>query len=134
MAGGVSSKDADAPYWEGLRSGKLLIQKCEACGNWQWPAVYRCSDCGRWDPPWVETAKKGTLFSWTRTWQNFPGLEPLGLPFISVLVSLDEAGGHRLMGTLAGDDANIAIGKPVTGEIIERTLHGQAMPTIVWRL
>jgi len=126
--------DADAPYWEGLRNGRLMLQKCEACGHWQWPAVFRCSDCGTWSPPWREIAPKGTLFSWTRTWQAFPGLEPLGLPFISVLVALDEADGHRLMGTLAGDDAGIAIGKPVKGEIIERTLGGQTMPTVVWRL
>ena len=131
---GTGEKQADAPYWEGLREGALRIQKCDGCGSWQWPAVYRCGECGRWDPPWRDVAMHGTIFSWTRTWQAFPGLELFGLPFITVLVELAGAGGVRLMGILDGEDEGIAIGKPVQGEIIERTMQGEVMPTVVWRL
>ena len=126
--------DADGPYWEGLQNGRLMIQCCQTCGAWHWPAVYRCSKCETWEPEWREVAPRGTIFTWTRNWQKIPGLEPLGLPFISMLVSLDEAGDNRLMGTLEGDDTGIAIGKPVTGEIISRTLNGITTPTMVWRL
>jgi uncharacterized OB-fold protein len=134
MAGaGIDPKQADAPYWEGLGNGKLRIQKCD-CSAWQWPAVFRCSDCGRWDPPWRDVATSGKIFSWTRTFQAFPGLESFGLPFVNVLVELDDAGGTRLMGVLADGDGEIAIGDCVKGEIIERTMHGATMPTVVWRL
>ena len=26
----------DKPYWDGLLEGKILVQRCGDCGNWQW--------------------------------------------------------------------------------------------------
>ena len=80
--------EADQPYWDNLRAGRLTMQKCEACNNWQWPAVFRCTECGAWDPPWQDVKMEGTVFSWIRTFQNF-GLDYLPPPFVSVLVALD---------------------------------------------
>ena len=123
--------EADQPYWDNLRAGRLTMQKCEACNNWQWPAVFRCTECGAWDPPWQDVKMEGTVFSWIRTFQNF-GLDYLPPPFVSVLVALDGADGNRLMGTLEVDNEDVAIGKKVTGKIITRTIGDRPLPTIVW--
>ena len=67
-------------------------------------------------------------------WQPVPGLESLGLPFVSVLVQLDEAGGNRLMGTLSGSGDGPKLGAAVTGEVVERTLNGVTRSILTWRL
>ena len=36
----------DAPYWDGLAAGKLLLPRCCGCRAWRWPADHRCGGCG----------------------------------------------------------------------------------------
>ena len=38
-----------APYWEGTRRRKLLIQKCGGCGAWQWGPEWICHRCHSFD-------------------------------------------------------------------------------------
>ena len=90
---------ADEAYWTGLAQGEVKVQRCSSCNHWHVPAVWRCGECGSWDLQWHTVAPRGRVFSWTRTWHEFGAPRELGLPFISVVVELDDAGGRRLMGT-----------------------------------
>ena len=40
------NENVDAPYWRALSDQRLVMQRCDICGRWSWPAVCRCGDCG----------------------------------------------------------------------------------------
>jgi uncharacterized OB-fold protein len=110
---------ADGPYWNALAEGKLVLPRCGGCGRWHWPAVHRCGACGTWDPAWQSVEMKGRVFSWTRTWHPFDGSEGIGVPYVSLIVALPQAGHRRVLGLLDGDDAGLAIGAAVSGRASE---------------
>lgn len=130
----VVSTGADQAYWDGLAEGRVLMQRCAACGVWHWPAVWRCAECGGWDQAWVEIEPTGEIFTWTRTWHPFPGTEALGSPFVSLVVGLPGAGGRRLTGLLEGDADGVAIGARVRGRVAETAIMGRVIPALRWRL
>jgi uncharacterized OB-fold protein len=106
----------DIPFWDGLAEGRLLIQHCPGCGAWVWPTQWACPECHRFDPVWEEVEPRGTVFSWTRTWQKFTPEFASLVPYITVVVELDGAGGTRLLGLLLGnDELDPVLGEPVEG-------------------
>lgn len=123
---------ADAPYWNGLTEGRLVLPQC-ACGDWLWPAVSQCGTCGSADIQWREQAMRGTIFSWTRTWHRFGFTENIDLPFISIVASV-EGCGIRLLGRLDDpDQIDPVIGENVSGRIGATRVGERDIPTIIWR-
>lgn len=61
---------ADA-FFAGAREGRLMIQRCAACGTHQFAlpgrdaAVCRCRTCGAPRPPWIAATGDGTVVSFT---------------------------------------------------------------------
>lgn len=129
----MSGRDgADAPYWEGLEEGRLMLPRCDGCDRWMWPAGRRCGRCGGVGIHWVERPMTGTVFSWTRTWHRFGGTEGLELPFTSVVAEIDGCG-VRLLGHL--DDPNKvdpAIGEALHGRPDVSLVGDRQVPTIRW--
>lgn len=54
-----------APYWEGARQGKLLLQRCGDCGTLRFFPRYLCTACGSDRTDWVEASGRGTVHSFT---------------------------------------------------------------------
>src|SRR5690348_10801363 len=53
------------PYWEGAKAGKLLIQKCSACGALQfYPRTY-CTHCLSESMAWIEASGRGEIYTFT---------------------------------------------------------------------
>ncbi len=46
------------PYWEGLKAGRLVIQRCSGCGIWQWGPEWICHSCHCFDLAWEEVRRK----------------------------------------------------------------------------
>lgn len=108
----------DAPYWEGLARGVLLLQRCPACSAWVWGPQWTCPTCQNPSLQWEEVEMVGSVYSWTRTWQPFAPEFAGELPYVSVLVELPNAGARRLLGLLLGDPTvDPRIGEPVRGRI-----------------
>lgn len=123
---------ADAPYWDGLEQGKLMLPRCNGCDRWIWPAAHRCGACGSTGVRWVERSMTATVFSWTRTWHAFGGAESLGLPFTTVLVDIDDCG-IRLLGRLDDPDRiDPKLGELLTGRIGRTQAGDDSIPTIIW--
>ena len=123
----VSEPDGLAqPYWSGLRQGRLLVQRCAACGTWQFAPEWICHQCRAFDPAWVEVAPRGRIYSWERVWHPaHPALASHG-PYLAVLVELPHAGGVRMVGNLLGDpQQEVVIGCAVRG-VFEH--HHEAQP------
>jgi len=116
----------DAPYWQGLREQRLLLQRCNACQRFQWGPEWICHRCHSFDLGYAETTAQGVIYSHERVWHPVhPALKEQG-PYIVVLVALPQADNVRLVGNLLGDPLQpITIGAPVTG-IFEH--HAEADP------
>ena len=92
-----------------------MVQRCGACGTWQWGPEWLCHECHSFDMKWVEVEGRGTIYSWTRCWHPVhPALKGFG-PYIAVVVELPQAGKIRMLGNLLGDpQQDVQIGASVT--------------------
>lgn len=123
-----------APFWAGLRQGRLLVQRCAHCGSWQFGPEWICHRCLAFDPAWTEVEPAGRIYSWERVWHPVhPALQAHG-PYLAVLVELPHAGGIRMLGNLLGDPMqDVRIGGAVQG-VFEP--HDEAAPPytlLQWR-
>lgn len=125
------SVGAEAEYWDGLLAGELRLQRCAGCKAWHWPAVFRCARCGSWEHEWEPVALTGTVYSWTRSWHPFGGLETIEKPFVIAVVALEGGGGARLVGIM-DDPGKVRIGQAVRGRITSSPFGAGNIPSIRW--
>lgn len=131
---GPSPDGLDAPHWDGLRAGRLLLQRCTDCRTWVWSPRPICPGCHCFDMGWEAVEPRGTIYSWTRTWQPFARESTGHLPYVVVLVELPAADGRRVMGVLAQSDGVIPkIGAAVHGAI-EQPPDDAHWPLVRWHL
>lgn len=116
-----------APYWEGARDNKLLLQRCSDCGTLRFFPRYLCTECGSDNTDWVEAAGRGTVHSFTVVHRAaFPEFQAQ-TPYVVALVDLEE--GPRMMSNIVGDDAlEVEIGDAVTVEFEDRGSEGAKVP------
>ncbi|MEU2435221.1 bifunctional MaoC family dehydratase N-terminal/OB-fold nucleic acid binding domain-containing protein [Streptomyces rubradiris] len=100
----------NAGFWQGVAGGRLLIQRCTACGTLRHPWLPGCNACGGlgWDT--VEASGEGTVYSYVVVHHPpVPGFDP---PYAVALVELAE--GVRMVGDLVGVSYDeVRIGMPV---------------------
>ncbi len=128
---GPETEDA-APFLEGLRARRLVLQRCRACRRWRWPLAPVCPYCRSPELDWEELSGRGAVHSWVRYRRSYlPEFEPL-MPYVVVSVALAE--GPRMFGRLRdcdiGCDIEPYIGMPVRA-IVERFAGGGRMPAFV---
>ncbi|MDO8277908.1 MAG: OB-fold domain-containing protein [Burkholderiaceae bacterium] len=105
-----------APFQDGLREGRLMLQRCAACHRFQWGPEWICHRCHSFDVQWESVEPVGTLYSWTRIWHpTHPVLQARG-PYLAAIVELPHADNVRVVGNLLGDAHQVPqIGAPVRG-------------------
>lgn len=105
--------EENRPFWEGCKQGKLLLQYCDACEQYQfYPRLY-CMHCGSQNTRWVETSGRGVVYSYTIIRQNKSPEFRDGVPYNVALIQLEE--GPRMMSNvvdIAPDDLRVDL--PVT--------------------
>ena len=101
-----------APYWEGMKQGRLLLQACADCGKVRHYPRPVCPHCYSLAHRWVEAKGTGAVHSWTISHHAFhPGFKP-ELPYI--LATVDLAEGVRMQAQLKVADAKaLKLGLPV---------------------
>ena len=109
------SKDGvDTGYWEAARRHELAVQRCGACGAWQWEPEWLCRRCGSAPLQWQPVSGRGRIFSWARIWHPVHPALSEACPYIVVVVELPDADNLRMVGNLLGDHHQEAIiGAPV---------------------
>ena len=111
--------EISAPFWEGLKAERLLIQQCNACQHWVFYPRRHCPSCLAHDLSWREVSGGASLYSFTvariPTMPDFADEMPQKL----AVIELDE--GVRINTTLVGlEEDQIHIGmrlKPVFAEV-----------------
>jgi uncharacterized protein len=88
------------PYWEGLREGKFMVQRCTACGRLRHYPRPLCSGCFSFDAEWTTLSGRGIVHSWTICHHAFLPAFKSWLPYIVAIADLE--GGVRVNLQLAG--------------------------------
>ncbi|WP_269688715.1 MULTISPECIES: OB-fold domain-containing protein [Halopseudomonas] len=110
-----------APFWNGLKEGRVQLQQCNSCQQWTFYPRRHCSHCLSHDLSWKEVSGAGTLYTFTvariPTLPEFAGAEPQ----ILAVVELEQ--GVRMNTTLVGlapDDIRVGMAvKPVRARVSE---------------
>ena len=111
-------------FWNALKEGKLMIQRCSSCAQLRHPPRPMCPRCNalEWDS--IEACGRGVLHSFVLPrhpqWPWFEGT------YVVALVELEE--GTRIVSNLCEvDAADVTIGMPVEA-FVEHFDNGVALP------
>jgi uncharacterized OB-fold protein len=102
------------PFWAGCAERRLLVQHCLDCGAFQCPARLLCRNCRGNAFDWHESDGRGRIYTYTIA--HHPGSPALReqVPYVVVVVQLDDCGGVRLISNLVGETvADVAVDRPV---------------------
>ncbi|MEI7714200.1 MAG: OB-fold domain-containing protein [Rhodospirillales bacterium] len=89
-----------APFFDGARDGKLMLQHCTACDGWSFPVRERCPHCFAPKLEWRAASGKGTLYTFAIMHQvmnpGFAGQTPYNVS------QVDLAEGVRMVSNVIG--------------------------------
>ncbi len=102
-------------FWQGLREGRLPIQRCRTCGRLRHPPEPMCPSCRSLEWEAVPSSGRGVVYSFVVMHHPpVPGFEP---PFAVGLIELEE--GVRIVANIIGiENERISIGMPVELELL----------------
>jgi uncharacterized protein len=84
-------------HYRGMLAGKLLINRCAACGYWIYPHRPLCPRCLSWDVRASEVSGRGKVFMFTLIHQLREPGGRLREPLIAAAVELVEQPGLRYL-------------------------------------
>lgn len=119
--------NADArPYFDGAAEGRLMLQRCPACGHVRFLPAYLCPACWSDQVEWFAASGRGRVATFSVVHRApTPDFADL-VPYVVALIDLEE--GPRMMSNILGDDAlDVAIDDPVAVCFEERE-GGVMMP------
>jgi uncharacterized OB-fold protein len=88
----------DAPLWESIRARRMRLQRCAACGAWQYPPGPGCPECLSEALEWREVSGGARVVSWAVFHRQYLPAYPA--PYNVVVVRLDE--GPLMVSNLEG--------------------------------
>jgi len=89
-------------FWTGGATGELRITRCQACGLWLHPPRPVCRRCRSRAVEPESVSGLGTV--WTYTVNHQPWVPDIAVPYVLVIVELDEQPGLRLTTRLVETD------------------------------
>ena len=102
------------PFWEAAARGELAIQRCDGCGRYQHPPRPLCEGCAESRFSYPAVSGRGRVHGYTTNHQrNVAGFED-AVPYVNLIVELEEQPMLCLVGDLPADEADwVAVGAPV---------------------
>lgn len=99
-------------YWESCKNNKLMIQKCEDCGQHIFYPRQLCPHCMSENLAWVESSGKGIIYSYTVVHRPRHPAFMDKVPYVVALITLEE--GVRMMSNIINIDVDqVRCGMPV---------------------
>ena len=99
------------PWFSACAEGRLLIQRCEDCGHYQFYPRVICSSCASSNVQWVEASGKARLTSFSVVRRAVS--RAYEAPYVVALVELQE--GPRMMSNIIDvDPQTVRIGAPLS--------------------
>jgi uncharacterized OB-fold protein len=103
------------PFWDGAREGRLVIRRCNACGEASFYPRPFCPKCWSEDVSWIDASGRATLYTWSVVHVNDLPPFPERVPYVAAIVTLEE--GPRMMTNVVGvgfDDLDAEMALQVT--------------------
>jgi uncharacterized protein len=94
-------------HYRGMLAGKLLINRCAACGYWVYPHRPLCPQCLSWDVRPTEISGRGKVFMFTLIHQVREPGGRLREPIVAAAVELAEQGGLRYLARIVNCASNM---------------------------
>ena len=92
--------DLSRPFWDGARRHELVVLRCAACGCYVHHPRPSCPRCAGGELRPTRVSGRGTLYSFTVShYVGAPGFED-EVPYVIVIVELEEQVGLRIVGNL----------------------------------
>ena len=107
-------------FWEACQRHELYLQRCAVCAALRYYPRAVCPNCLSDRIEWVRASGKGTVYTFTVTYQNqAPGFRD-ALPYVLAYVELAE--GVRMLTNIVGCAPDqVRIGMPVEVEFEDAT-------------
>lgn len=101
--------DISAPFFDGAREGRLMLQHCTACDGWSFPVRERCPHCLAAKLEWRASSGKGKLYTFAIMHQVMnPGFAN-DVPYN--VSQIDLAEGVRMVANITGvPNASLRVG------------------------
>ena len=104
-AGGITT-----PFWQGCARGELLFQRCQACGEANFPPVEHCRSCLSAELVWQPGQGRGDIYSFTVVHRAVT--PAFRAPYAPAIVTLVE--GYQMLTNIIGlPPGRLRIGLPV---------------------
>lgn len=101
-----------APFWAAAREGRVVVQRCTACGQHQHYPRPWCTNCLSEAVEFVESSGHGTIYTFTVIRRAPLPAFAARVPYVLAFVDLDE--GVRLVTNIVGCDPDaVRIGQRV---------------------
>ena len=118
-----------AAFWAAAAEGRLVVERCVACGTESFPPRGLCRACRGREMLAAEITGPGRVYSCTVNYQRWlPGLE---VPYAIVLVEFDDHPGVRVTGRLRGCPPEAATIGMIVDVGFEPGPAGFAIPSFV---
>jgi uncharacterized OB-fold protein len=99
------------PFWDGCLEGRLLLQRCSACGALRHPPSPICPECLSDAHEWIPSRGRGTVYTFTVVREARRGWEKL-VPYVLAVIALEE--GPRVLSNVVNiAPEQVTIGMPV---------------------
>lgn len=97
-------------FWAAARENRLLVQRCNGCGKYEWTPQFACSACLADTLDWTDVSGRGSVYASTVVRvQQVAGMVP---PYVIAIVVLDE-GVHMLTNIVGVEPEAVRIGQRV---------------------
>ena len=110
-------------YWEACRRHELVLQRCGACNTLRYYPRAVCPECLSDEVRWERMTGRGTVYTFTVTYQNqAPGFRD-ELPYVLAYVTLDE--GPQMLTNVVDckpDEVKIGMAVEVTFEDVNEDI------------
>ncbi|MGE2815018.1 Zn-ribbon domain-containing OB-fold protein [Mycobacterium heidelbergense] len=93
-----ASSPVSSPFWQGCQTGELRYQRCEDCGQSNFPPTEHCRECLSHELRWEHSGGVGEIYSWTVV--HRPVTAEFAPPYAPAIVTLDE--GYQMLTNIVG--------------------------------
>jgi uncharacterized OB-fold protein len=107
------------PFWDATAEGKLLLKKCNACGEIHYYPRSICPFCFSDDTVWIEASGKGIIYSYSV-------IRRAEVPYVIAYVTLQE-GPTMMTNIIDCDIDSVRIDMAVAVSFVD-TGEGSALP------
>lgn len=119
------------PFWDAVQERRLVMPKCERCGQVTFPPTVACRACGGDAFTWTELSGRGTVYSFVVYHRVYHPAFKDKVPYVVAVVELEE--GPRLISNVVGMPIDeVRCDLPVT-VVYEEVRDGYLIPKFTRR-